>query len=90
MRTAEEARLQFGEELEAAVDLICKHVKELGALHVAETDVGEIFLSGRSAKLGSAFSELPGAMGLGLGSWSTGVLEHVTCRTSRVGDRFTW
>ena len=27
-------------------------------------------------------------MGLGLGSWSTGVLEDVTCRASRVGDRF--
>ena len=36
------------EELEAAVDSICKHVKELGALHVAEADVGEIFLPGRS------------------------------------------
>ena len=54
--------LQPREELEAAVDSICKHVKELGALHVAEPDVGEIFLPGRSAKLGSAFSELPGAV----------------------------
>ena len=61
VRTAEEARLQPREELEAAVDSICKHVKELGALHVAESD-GEIFLPGRSAKLGSAFSELPGAV----------------------------
>ena len=43
-------------------DSICKHVKELGALHVAESDVGEMFLPGRSAKLGSAFSELPGAV----------------------------
>ena len=54
VRTAEEARLQPHEELEAAVDLIYKHVKELGALHVAESDVGEIFLPGRSAKLGRA------------------------------------
>ena len=59
VRTAEQARLQPREELETALDSICKHVKELGALHVAESDVGEIFLPGRSAKLGSAFSELP-------------------------------
>ena len=26
-------------------------------------------------------------MGLGFGCWSTGVLEDVTCRASRVGDR---
>ena len=44
------------------MDSICKHVEELGALHVAESDVGEIILPGRSAKLGSAFSELPGAV----------------------------
>ena len=62
VRTAEEARLQPRGELEAAIDSICKHVKELGALHVVESDVGEIFLPGRSAKLGSAFSELPGAV----------------------------
>ena len=62
VHTAEEACLQPRDELEAAVDSICKHVKELGALHVAESDVGEIFLPGRSAKLGSAFSELPGAV----------------------------
>ena len=43
VRTAEEARPQPREELEAAVDSICKHVKELGALHVAESDVGECF-----------------------------------------------
>ena len=61
VRTAEEARLQLREELEAALNSICKHVKE-GALHVAESDVGEIFLTGRSAKLRSAFSELPGAV----------------------------
>ena len=61
MRPAEEAQLQLREELEAAVDSICKHAKELGASHVAEADVGEIFLPGRPAKLGSAFSELPGA-----------------------------
>ena len=54
VRTAEQAQLQLREELE--------HVKELGTLHVAESDVGEIFLPGRSAKLGSAFSELPGAV----------------------------
>ena len=58
----DEAQLQPREELEAALDSICKHIKELGALHVAESDVGEIFLPGRSAKLGSAFSELPGAV----------------------------
>ena len=58
MRTAEQPR----EEFEAALDSMCKHVKELGALHVAESDVGEIFLPGRSAKHGSAFSELPGAV----------------------------
>ena len=93
VRAAEQARLQPREELGAALDSICKHVKELGALHVAESDVGEIFLPGRSANLGSAFSELPGCscglavwMGFGFGSWSTGVLEDVTCRTSRVGD----
>ena len=62
MRTAEEARLQPREELEAAVDSFCKHIRELGALHVAASDVGDIFLSGCSAKLGSAFSELPGAV----------------------------
>ena len=62
MRTAEEARLQLREELKAAVDSICKHVKELGALHVAESDVGKMFLPGRSAKLVSASSELPGAV----------------------------
>ena len=62
VRTAEEARLQPREELEAAVDSFCKHVKELGALHVAESHIGEIFLPGRSTKLGSAFSELPGAV----------------------------
>ena len=62
VRTAEEARLQPREELEAAVDSICKLVKELGALHVADSDVGEIFLPGRSAKLGSAFSEPPGTV----------------------------
>ena len=56
VRTAEEARLQPREELEAVVDSISKHVKELGALHVAESDVGEIFLPGRSAKLGRAHS----------------------------------
>ena len=27
-------------------------------------------------------------MGLGFGGWSTGVLEDVACRASRVGDRF--
>ena len=90
VRTAEQARLQPREELEAALDSICKYVKELGALHVAESDVGEIFLPGRSAKLGSAFSELPGAVVdlrfLGFGSWSTGLLEDVTCRAFRVGD----
>ena len=62
MRSAEEARLQSREELEAAADSFCKHAKELGALHVAEADVGEIFLPGRSAKLESAFSELSGAV----------------------------
>ena len=62
VRTAEEAQPQPREEFEATVDSICKHVKELGAVHVAESDVGEIFLPGRSAKLGSAFSELPGAV----------------------------
>ena len=31
-------------------------------MHLAEADVGEIFLPGRSAKLGSACSELPGAV----------------------------
>ena len=62
LSTAEEAWLQPREELEAAADSICKHVKELGALHVAELVVGEIFLPGRSAKLESAFSELPGAV----------------------------
>ena len=63
---------------------------------MAESDVGEIFLPGRSAKL--AFSELPCAvvdlrhgwdLGPGLGGQATGVLEDVTCRASRVGDRIT-
>ena len=62
VRTAEQARLQPREELEAAVDSICTHVKELGALHVAESYIGEVLLPGRSAKLESAFSELPGAV----------------------------
>ena len=62
VRTAEQAQLQPREELEEALDSICKHVKEFGALHVAESDVGEIFLPGRSANLESAFSELPGAV----------------------------
>ena len=62
VRTAEQAQLQPREELEAALDSICKHVKELGALHVAESDVGEMFLPGLPAKLESAFSELPGAV----------------------------
>ena len=44
------------------MDSIRKHVKELGELHVAEPDVEEIFLPGRSAKLGNAFSELPAAV----------------------------
>ena len=48
VRTAEEATLQSRGELEAAVDSICKHAKELVALHVAESDVEEIFLPGRS------------------------------------------
>ena len=62
MRTAEQARLYPREELEAALDSICKHVKELGSLHVAESDVGEMFMPGRSATLGSALSELTGAV----------------------------
>ena len=32
------------------------------AAEQTESDVGEIFLPGRSAKMGSAFSELPGAV----------------------------
>ena len=47
VRAAEEARLQPREELEAGLDSICKHVEELGALHVAESDVVEIFLPGQ-------------------------------------------
>ena len=42
MRTAEEARLQSREELEAAVDSMCKHAKELGALHVAEVSTDSL------------------------------------------------
>ena len=53
VRTAEEARLQPREELEAAVDLICKHVKELGALHVAESDVVEMSCQGVRRSLGA-------------------------------------
>ena len=41
-RTAEEAWLQPREKLETAVDSTCKHVKELGALHVAESDVSRL------------------------------------------------
>ena len=55
VRSAEEARLQSREELEAAVDSIYQHAKELGALHVPEADVGEIFLPGRSAKSRNRF-----------------------------------
>ena len=51
VHTAEQAQLQPREELESALDSICKHVKELGALQVAESNVGEIFLPGRPAKL---------------------------------------
>ena len=60
VRTAEEARLQPREELEAAVDSICMHVKELCALHVAESDVGEIFSPGvrRSWRAHSASSQV--------------------------------
>ena len=84
-RTAEEARLQPREELEA-VDSICKHAKELGALHVAESDVGEIFLPRRSAKLGERLQRAPRCgcgpavwVGPGFGGRSTGVLEDVAC-----------
>ena len=45
-RSAEEARLQSREEFEAAVDSIYQHAKELGALHVAEADVGRSFCQG--------------------------------------------
>ena len=40
------------EELEAALDSICKHVKELGALHVAESDVGGDFLAWAFGEIG--------------------------------------
>ena len=94
MRTAEEARLQPREELESAVGSIWKHAKELGALHVAESDVGEIFCQGVRRRGGERLQRAPRCgrgptvwMGRGLGGWSTGVLEDVTCRASRVGDR---
>ena len=58
---------------------ICKHGRELGALHVAE--------------FACAFGEVGGAPSASsqvrlwtCGIRSTGVLEDVTCRTSRVGD----
>ena len=51
VRTAEEARLQPREELEAAVDCMWQNRMS-----------GRFFLPGRSAKLGSAFSEIPGAV----------------------------
>ena len=38
VRTAEQAQLQPRDELEATLVSICKHVKELGSLHVAESD----------------------------------------------------
>ena len=62
LRTAEEARLQPREELEAAVGSICEHVKELGALHVAESDIGGDILAWAFGEVGSTFSELPGAV----------------------------
>ena len=93
VRTAEQAQLQPREKLEAALDSICKHIKELGALHVAESDVGEIFLAWAFGEIGVCIQRAPRCgcgfavwMGLGFGSWSTGVLEDVTCRTSRVAD----
>ena len=92
VRTAEEARLQPREELEAAVDSICKHVKELGGRIGCRGD----FLPSAFGEVGERIQRAPRCgcglavwMGLGLGSWSTGVLEDVSCRASRVGDRIT-
>ena len=86
VRTAEEARLQPREELKTAVDSICKHVKELGALHVAESDVGGDFLARTFGEVGERIQRAP-RCGCGPSVWSIGVLEDVTCRASRVGDR---
>ena len=87
----QQRRPQPREELEAAVDSICKHIKELGALHVAESDVGEIFLPGRSGKLGSAFSGLPGALvDLRYDGSCCRLVDRsagrLSCRASRVAD----
>ena len=59
-RTAEEARLQPREELEAVLDSICKHVKELGSSHVAESDVGRCSCLGvlRNWRVHSASSQV--------------------------------
>ncbi len=72
---------------------MCKHVKELGALHVAESDCRGDFLAWAFGEIGECIQRAPRCgcrfavwMGLGFGSWTTGVLEDVTCRTSRVGD----
>ena len=59
MRTAEEARLQPREELEAAVDSICKHAKELSALHVAESVVGGDFLARAFGEVGERLQRAP-------------------------------
>ena len=60
--SAGELRVQQNRRGYSIVKSLKQLWKELGALHVAESDVGEIFLPGRSAKLGSAFGELPGAV----------------------------
>ena len=52
VRTAEQARLQPREELEAALDSFCKHVQELGALHVAESMPGRLSCLGVQRSLG--------------------------------------
>ena len=90
VRTAEQAQLQPREELEAALDSICKHVKELGALHVAGIRCRGDFVARAFGEIGECNQRAPRCgcglavwLGLGFGSWSTGVLEDVTCRTSK-------
>ena len=94
VRTAEEARPQPPEELEAAVDSICKHVKEPGCTW--QNRMSGDFLARAFGEVGERIQRAPRCgcgpavwMGFGFGGWSTGVLEDVTCRASRIGDRIT-
>ena len=63
MRTAEEARLQSRHELEARCGLDLQNMPRSWVRCTWQNrTLGRIFLPGLSAKLGSAFRELPGAV----------------------------